>query len=263
MIPLELAWRQLGTCLLCEAQSAVLGWLCGADDLRILRANRDQVCAHLVVGGLDFRRRLTLAGTGYEDLVARVRPLPRGRVVLVSCSSSKRRTREPVPAAELYTSPLFREAWRHTEGAEARYILSAKHGLVDPTQRLGWYDERLGGGQRAREAWAERVFAQIEETGLLGTGLLWEFHAGAAYTTALRQRLERLGEDVWEPLQGLPVGERQRFYRLIRQGRPLSAERILAGAPDPVLPLDGQLQGKLPLDGRDPAVVCRGLRLVR
>ena len=52
------------------------------------------------------------------------------RVALVSCVKSRRP--EPAPARDLYTSPLFRAMRRYAEShADAWYILSAKHGLVD------------------------------------------------------------------------------------------------------------------------------------
>ena len=63
------------------------------------------------------------------------------RVALVSCVKSRRP--EPAPARDLHTSPLFRAMRRYAEShADAWYILSAKHGLVEPA----------GAGPRARAA---------------------------------------------------------------------------------------------------------------
>ena len=55
-------------------------------------------------------------------------------VVLVGCVKSKRD--HPSPASDLYTSALFRKARAYAESTGGPwYVLSAEHGLVEPTQR--------------------------------------------------------------------------------------------------------------------------------
>ena len=64
---------------------------------------------------------------------------------LVACSRTK--ANRPVPARELYASPLFRAASAYAErkyGSGRWLILSARYGLVDPDRILSPYDLSLG-----------------------------------------------------------------------------------------------------------------------
>lgn len=75
-------------------------------------------------------------------------------IVLISCSSSK--LNHAAPAADLYSSQLFRAAkkWAEQNGTQWA-ILSAKHGIVDPTDVIEPYNETLKGkGKDARRQWA-------------------------------------------------------------------------------------------------------------
>lgn len=60
---------------------------------------------------------------------------------LIQCTKTKRDT--PAEACELYDpSPLFRKMRAYAEAkGDPWYILSAKHGLVNPTTTLAPYDE--------------------------------------------------------------------------------------------------------------------------
>jgi hypothetical protein len=64
------------------------------------------------------------------------------RVGLVGCVKSKQS--QAAPARELYVSPLFRgrRAWVERT-CDRWFILSAKHGLVEPDRVLAPYDEIL------------------------------------------------------------------------------------------------------------------------
>lgn len=67
-----------------------------------------------------------------------------GKVLLVSCSSRKRRVPGEVPAKDLYLGTLLRLALRLARRYEMRaYILSAKYGVVEPTRLLRYYDQKL------------------------------------------------------------------------------------------------------------------------
>jgi hypothetical protein len=76
---------------------------------------------------------------------------------LVGCC--RRKLPHAAPAAELYTSPLFRLASRFcSRTCDLWFVLSARHGLVEPAQVLAPYDVTLRGlGHAARQAWACRV----------------------------------------------------------------------------------------------------------
>jgi hypothetical protein len=79
------------------------------------------------------------------------------RVGLVGCV--KRKGPVAAPAGELYVSPLFAGRRRFVEASCDRwFILSARHGLVDPDEVVEPYDESLvAAGVGERHAWAERV----------------------------------------------------------------------------------------------------------
>ena len=98
------------------------------------------------------------------------------RIALLSCVSKK--LDHPAPAAELYTSPLFRLslAYARQLHPDAIHILSARYGLVDLDEVIVPYDVTLNTMPAAeRRAWAQRVraiaalagpaFAQAENPG--------------------------------------------------------------------------------------------------
>lgn len=63
------------------------------------------------------------------------------KVGLVGCVKSKRGT--AAPARDLYTSALFRGRRRYVElTCDRWFILSARHGLVEPEEILEPYDDR-------------------------------------------------------------------------------------------------------------------------
>jgi DGQHR domain-containing protein len=116
----------------------------------------------------------------------------------------------PAPARELYASPLFRLASRFCSATCDRwFVLSARHGLVDPDQVIAPYDVSLSGLNRGdRQAWADLVVEQLWRRGLLGSGHRFLLHAGADYADLLAARL---GAE--QPLRGLAIGQRLAWYR--------------------------------------------------
>jgi hypothetical protein len=78
-------------------------------------------------------------------------------IALVSCVKSKQTKR--AQAKDLYTSPLFRRARRYAEQAADRwFILSAKHGLLDPLKVIAPYEQTLAPmADRKQWAWALRL----------------------------------------------------------------------------------------------------------
>lgn len=138
----------------------------------------------------------------------------RGRIGLVGCVKTKGPTR--APAADLYRSALFRGRRQAVESTCDRwFVLSAKHGLVDPTRRLEPYDVTLTTASVAdRRKWSRQVIRQLEQSlGPLG-GCTFEVHAGAAYTDwGLVEGLRAEGARVVRPAQGLSLGDQLAFYR--------------------------------------------------
>ena len=131
------------------------------------------------------------------------------RVTLVSCSGPK--LGEPAPAADLYTSGLFKKARAYAERQPGSWaILSALYGLVWPEEVLAPYDLRLSEQPAAeRLRWGEQVTRWVPR---VPPGRVLELHAGEAYCAPLRAQLVRAGWQVEEPLAGLEIGERLRWY---------------------------------------------------
>jgi hypothetical protein len=105
------------------------------------------------------------------------------RVALVSCVKSKRDS--PAPAQDLYTSQLFKEFRQYAEShADAWYILSAQHGLVEPNTVLAPYERTLNKMRTAdREEWAARVKAELVSRLPAGADII--MLAGERYRAAL------------------------------------------------------------------------------
>jgi hypothetical protein len=129
---------------------------------------------------------------------------------LVACSL--RKSDRPLPARELYVSPLFRAArayaeWRY--GPERWLILSARHGLVQPDQVLAPYDLSLRRLTTAeRQAWGDQVAVELTDRFPAGT-VLW-FHAGGLYRAAIAPVV---AHRVRAPLAGLGIGQQLAWYR--------------------------------------------------
>lgn len=67
-----------------------------------------------------------------------------GKLLLVSCSSRKRRIRWPIPARNLYTGTLLQLALQFAETHGFRpLILSAKYGVISPEEEIPYYDQKL------------------------------------------------------------------------------------------------------------------------
>lgn len=126
---------------------------------------------------------------------------------LVACCKTK--LDRPASAEDLYCSVLFRMARAYCVAHYAKwFILSAKYGLVNPTQVIAPYDCTLVGQKRsAREEWGRRVCHQLEALGLGNE--TFAAHAGKVYVGPLIHRLR-----VESPLAGLGIGQRMAWYRL-------------------------------------------------
>lgn len=140
------------------------------------------------------------------------------RVALVSCSAIKAAQTEK--ARDLYRSPLFKKALAYAERHfdEVR-ILSAKHGVVHPDERIDPYDQKLdrasdvvAWGLRVRSALLAEFPPPAEFT--LFAGQLYAGWAGKAHG-----ELRVAGYAVREPLRHLQVGERLAWFNA-REGTP-------------------------------------------
>ena len=123
---------------------------------------------------------------------------------LVSCVSVKRPG--AAPAKDLYVSAWFVKARACVEALGCRwYILSSKHGLLDPGATIEPYNETLKTMPvRLRRAWARRVIGDLSPH-LGGAGSVCVF-AGMAYREFLEPELRGRGLTVHVPMEGMPIG---------------------------------------------------------
>jgi hypothetical protein len=166
------------------------------------------------------------AGLGYTEFM---------QVGLVGCVKKKAGTARA--AEDLYTSTLFKDRRRYVERTCRRwFILSARHGLVDPATVLEPYDETLTSASRAaRRTWSAGVLDQLAgQLGDLGVHS-FEIHAGAAYRDfGLVSGLRAAGASVEIVGEGLPIGKLLSFYT--NHERQLSPTRHRSTGVTPALP---------------------------
>lgn len=139
------------------------------------------------------------------------------RIGLVGCVKGKRS--RPAPARELYMSALFLGRRAFVEATcERWFILSAKHGLVDPDDVLEPYDQTLKDASEAhRRQWSARVLNQLERSLPDLHGVIFEAHAGAAYLDhGLAAALEARGAVIERPTARLSFGRQLAFYKSAR-----------------------------------------------
>ena len=121
------------------------------------------------------------------------------RVTLIQCTDTKRSGTHK--ARDLYDESRYFRAmrkWARSTG-NPWYILSAKHGLVEPLQRLTDYNERGLSVDQCKD-----IADTLDDAGV--TEVL--ITAGKDYTDPLTPELERLGIDVIEVCRGMRIGER-------------------------------------------------------
>lgn len=140
-------------------------------------------------------------------------------VVLVACSAKK--VQSACQARFLYIGDLFLRSKLLVERSGAAWaILSAKHGVLHPTQVVVPYDQRLSNGARRRAEWERRVRDQLHA---YPTGTHFVLLCGADYRRALEPTpLQRglLGVHIHKdlaaytceaPMAGLGIGHQKQW----------------------------------------------------
>ena len=133
---------------------------------------------------------------------------------LVSCTKSKREQASN-PADLFMESALFKKARRYAEANHDEwYILSAKHHLLYPDgPPIEPYDDTLSQASvDKKRAWAQTIYQQLQENGLLAKGNRLVFHAGRDYYDELIPLLDEANVAVETPTDGLRYGETLAWY---------------------------------------------------
>lgn len=127
------------------------------------------------------------------------------RICLVACASSK--LPHSAPAGQIYTSALFEKSrsWAN-KFCDDWYVLSAKHGLLDPKQVIEPYNLTLNGaGVEVIKQWSASVLSSLLQKTTPSDCLI--FLAGNNYRKFLQPSLKYRGYSIEIPLEGLRIGE--------------------------------------------------------
>lgn len=148
-------------------------------------------------------------GDNPDAQVELIAPIRMRTIVLISCGKSKRSER--CQAQHLYIGDLFQKslAYARRIGADAIFILSAKHGLLELTQEIAPYEITLNGMPALEAArWADTVLERLRSHSDFTTDR-FVLLAGMVYRSRLVPHLT----NVELPLHGLRFGEQLKFLK--------------------------------------------------
>ncbi len=136
------------------------------------------------------------------------------RIGLVGCGKAKR---EGVHLArDLYIGSLFRNAFAISQTAhDETYILSARHGLLKPDDRVESYNYSiLDLGLSKRHGWGRGVLFHLQTLFPRAMRLEFILLAGAGYVSPIVDGAERERLEAWtfdDPMRGLGLFERMKW----------------------------------------------------
>jgi hypothetical protein len=160
------------------------------------------------------------------------------RVLLLASSGAT--AAAAMPAAGLFPSPGFSRAREHAvRSGLPWFVLSAKHGLLDPEDVVGPYDVQIGDRSSGyRTAWGEWVVAHLADRVPL-EGAVVEVHGGVDFAQPLRHPLAVRGAGLEIPLPEM--------WRDAEPGRPGHGDAFRLGGPGktgaPMRAAIGRLRG--------------------
>ena len=136
--------------------------------------------------------------------------------ILVSCAATKRD--HACEAEKLYSSQLFQRASmfaaQNASTLNGRWwILSAKHGLLDPKTVIEPYDATLNTMRiEHRKQWAVSVFSAMRTRDCVQPGNSIIMLAGQRYREFLVPMLREAGVEASVPLEGLGIGRQLQWF---------------------------------------------------
>lgn len=138
-------------------------------------------------------------------------------ICLVACSRTKAAAR--APAKSLYTSSLFVKSRQFAEHFFDRwFVLSAKHGLIEPAKIVAPYDITLNTMSiDDRQDWSRRVLKDLQRH--LSNSDEITLIAGHKYRQFLVPALQLLGYKVHVPVRGMSIGRQLRWLNTLSSSR--------------------------------------------
>lgn len=134
-------------------------------------------------------------------------------ICLVECVKTKRE--EQGKAGDLYVSPLFGKYRQFArEHCSRWYILSAKHGLLEPDRIIEPYDRTLNSMSTAeRKHWALSVLQDLRDRSHRDESVI--ILAGKSYRKYLVPLLSQEGYDAVVPMEGKSIGVQLRWLNTV------------------------------------------------
>ena len=135
------------------------------------------------------------------------------RIELVAGTPSQHDNRRS--ARVLYTGGMFKAAMGDVEARDLEwYVLSARHGLVEPGDVNHPYDDTLERmSKEGRVKWGVQVVEALKARDLVRPGVAVEVHATKLYADQLYELLADAGVQVYEIGLGLKYAGRAKLYR--------------------------------------------------
>jgi hypothetical protein len=131
-------------------------------------------------------------------------------------SGVKTQTEEAAPPKKLYTSDYFDKMSSYAESNhDSWYILSAKHGLLEPDgEPIDPYNESVNEHDKSENReWAEWIKNELAEKGILSEDVTLVIHAGKDYYEELIPLVEEEGVTTEIPTKGKFIGETKKWYK--------------------------------------------------
>lgn len=130
------------------------------------------------------------------------------KIALISCVSKKQEGIHK--ARDLYISDWFKKTKTYVENKYNKwYILSAKHYLVEPDQKLPYYEMYLPiQSKEYKQNWANTVVSQITIP-----PCKIDIFAGKEYRKYLIPLLQDKGFKINIPLEGLGIGQQLKWFK--------------------------------------------------
>lgn len=147
-------------------------------------------------------------------------------LLVQSCSATKERVDTPVPALDLYDGYFFRiikkalRTGRFRSGIDIM-IISAEHGVVEPDQKIGYYDRRMD-TERADALNDEVVSAIASKVNSSEYDKIW-VNLGEDYLPAING-IESAVDVPVNYIEGTGIGMKgKRLKHLVSNGRSIPA----------------------------------------
>jgi len=133
------------------------------------------------------------------------------KIALISCTKLKQTYQ--CEAQEMYLpSQLFKKASYYIKQQNYNnwFILSAKYGLLNPSDLIESYDLTLNNMKSIEvKKWSQKVFNQLINYDIYEI----DFYAGEKYRKYLISLLEQRNIICNIPLKGLGIGQQLKFYK--------------------------------------------------